>query len=257
MLEKNNACRERSRQQQWQGEREGGLAGAYLEGLVPVMILTKGSGDECSKQAFVPWKNEKAWRTFFLCDIRMRRWLNSHCICRFLVNCVMPSCNPKDQDDSSSFSFRQARGLVLGCNSCLPFLGNIGTFCQFMSQFTKRLHDHFDFSVGIGCHFVTCILNRNNGSYHVFTTVMITNPDIFQRCKWQKRTWFVPFRSLRFSCSSSKPHECFQRKTWQKQFWTVGTAWLQVGFMNTTVERLFTIFCDKKRLPYSVHECSN
>jgi len=113
----------RSRQQQWQGEREGGLAGAYLEGLVPVMILTKGSGDECSKQAFVPWKNEKAWRTFFLCDIRMRCWLNSHCICRFLVNCVMPSCNPKDQDDSSSFSFRQARGLVLGCNSCLPSLG--------------------------------------------------------------------------------------------------------------------------------------
>jgi hypothetical protein len=53
-----------------------GLAGAYQEGLVPVMILAKGSGDECSKQAFVPWKKRKsakAWRTFFLlCEIRMR-----------------------------------------------------------------------------------------------------------------------------------------------------------------------------------------
>ena len=220
------------------------------------MILTKGSGNECSKQAFVPWKNEKAWRTFFLCDIRMRRWLNSHCICRFLVNCVMPSCNPKDQDDSSSFSFRQARGLVLGCNSCLPSLGKYRHILPIYVNLPNDFETILTFQL-IGCHFVTCILNRTNGSYHVFITVLITNPDIFQRCKWRKRTWFFPFRSLRFSCSSSKPHECLQRKTWQIQFWTVGTAWLQVGFMNTTVARLLLYSAIKKRLLYSIHECSN
>lgn len=256
MLEKNNACRERSRQQQWQGEREGGLAGAYLEGLVPVMILTKGSGDECSKQAFVPWRNEKAWRTLFLCEIRMLRWLNSHCVCRFLVNCVMPSCNPKDQR-WQLFFFLQTSDRTCSRLQLLPsFPRKYRHILPIYVNLPNDFETILTFQL-IGCHFVTCILNRTNGSYHVFTTVMITNPDIFQRCKWQKRTWFVPFRSLRFSCSSSKPHECFQRKTWQKQFWTVGTAWLQVGFMNTTVERLFTIFCDKKRLPYSVHECSN
>jgi hypothetical protein len=49
-------------------DREKGRSGRGLirKALVPVMIPTN------HKQTFVLWENEKARRTFLLCDIRMR-----------------------------------------------------------------------------------------------------------------------------------------------------------------------------------------
>lgn len=163
---------------------------------------------------------------------------HSHWICRFLVNCVIPSCTSKAPRWQFFFPFRRATGHVLDCNSRLPFLWrmDIYTFRQFTSIYRTTWRLCWP-SVGKDAISSLAFLIEPT-AFTMFFNCYDHQTKIFQRCKWRKRDLAssLPQFTVQLLIFSSRMNG-FREKTWQIQFWTVTAmnGWVQVGFILWTL----------------------